>query len=34
MRYKLSEIADFNPRESIKKGTFGSKVAMDILQRL
>ena len=32
MRYKLSEIADFNPRESIKKGTFGRKVAMDILQ--
>ena len=32
MKYKLSEIADFNPRESIKKGTFGRKVAMDILQ--
>lgn len=29
---KLSEIADFNPRESISKGTVAKKVAMDKLQ--
>ena len=29
---KLSEIADFNPRESLLKGTFAKKVGMDKLQ--
>lgn len=32
MKYKLSDIAEFNPRESIKKGTVAKKVAMDKLQ--
>lgn len=32
MKYKLSEIACFNPRESIKKGALAKKVAMDKLQ--
>lgn len=29
---RMDEIADFNPRESIQKGTFAKKVAMDKLQ--
>lgn len=29
---KLSEIADFNPRESLRKGTVAKKVSMDKLQ--
>lgn len=29
---KLSDIAEFNPKETIKKGTFAKKVAMDKLQ--
>lgn len=29
---KLSEIADFNPRESLRKGTVAKKVGMDKLQ--
>ena len=29
---KMDEIADFNPRESIKKGTLAKKIAMDILE--
>ena len=29
---KLSEIADFNPRESLQKGTIAKKVGMDKLQ--
>jgi type I restriction enzyme S subunit len=29
---KLSDIADFNPRESLTKGTIAKKVAMDKLQ--
>ena len=29
---KLSEIADFNPRESLQKGTVAKKVAMEKLQ--
>lgn len=32
MKCKLSEIADFNPRESIKSGSVAKKVAMDKLQ--
>jgi len=32
MKYKLSDIAEFNPRESIKKGSVAKKVAMDKLQ--
>lgn len=32
MKYKLEEIALFNPTESIKKGDFAKKVAMDKLQ--
>ena len=32
MIYKLSDIAEFNPRESIKKGAVAKKVAMDKLQ--
>ena len=32
MKCKLSDIADFNPRESIKKGTIAKKIAMDKLQ--
>lgn len=32
MKYKLSEIAEFNPRESIKKGSVAKKIAMDKLQ--
>ena len=31
MKYKLSDIAEFNPRESIKVGTIAKKVAMDKL---
>lgn len=29
---KLSEIADFNPRESLPKGTIAKKIGMDKLQ--
>ena len=29
---KLSEIADFNPRETIKKGTIAKKISMDVLR--
>ena len=32
MKYKLSDIADFNPRESIKKGGIAKKIAMDKLK--
>lgn len=32
MKYKLSQIAVFNPTESIKKGTLAKKVSMDKLQ--
>lgn len=32
MKYKLSELAYFNPSEMIKKGTIAKKVPMDILQ--
>lgn len=32
MKYKLSEIALFNPSESIKKGTLAKKIAMDRVQ--
>lgn len=32
MKYKLSDIAYFNPRESIKRGCIAKKVAMDKLQ--
>ena len=32
MKYKLSEIALFNPTESLKKGTLAKKVGMDNLQ--
>ena len=32
MKYRLSEIAEFNPRESIKKGTVAKKISMDKLQ--
>lgn len=29
---KLSDIADFNPRETIKKGTIAKKISMDVLR--
>lgn len=29
---KLSDIADFNPRETIKKGTIAKKIPMDVLR--
>ena len=32
MKCKLADIADFNPKESIKKGTIAKKVAMDQLR--
>lgn len=32
MKYKLSDITDINPRESLKKGTIAKKVPMDKLQ--
>ena len=32
MKYRLSDIAEFNPRESIKKGSVAKKIAMDELQ--
>ena len=32
MKCKLSDIADFNPRESLKNGSIAKKVAMDKLQ--
>lgn len=31
MKYKLSDVVQFNPRESLKKGTMAKKVAMDQL---
>ena len=30
---KLSDIADFNPRETIKKGAVAKKISMDVLRR-
>lgn len=32
MKYRLADITDFNPRETIKKGSVAKKVAMDKLQ--
>ena len=32
MKYRLSDFADINPRESIKKGSVAKKIAMDKLQ--
>lgn len=32
MRYKLNDIAEFNPKESIKKGSYAKKVAMEHLR--
>lgn len=32
MKYRLSDIVEFNPRESIKKGSVAKKIAMDKLQ--
>lgn len=32
MKYKLSEFAEFNPKETISKGTIAKKVSMDILR--
>ena len=32
MRYKLSDVIDINPRESIAKGAIAKRVSMDILQ--
>lgn len=32
MKCKLADIAEFNPKESLKKGTVAKKVAMDQLQ--
>lgn len=32
MKYKLSDIAEINPRESLPKGKIAKKVSMDILQ--
>ena len=32
MKYKLKDVVDFNPRESLKKGTLAKKVSMDKLQ--
>lgn len=32
MKYKLSEIAEFNPKEVLSKGTITKKVSMDMLQ--
>ena len=29
---KLSDIADFNPRETIKKGEIAKKISMDVLR--
>ena len=29
---RLDEIAEFNPRETIKKGSVAKKIAMDVLQ--
>ena len=29
---KLSDIADFNPRETIKKGAIAKKIPMDLLR--
>ncbi len=32
MKYKLSEFAEFSPKETISKGTIAKKVSMDILR--
>ena len=32
MNYKLSEIAEINPKESLPKGTVAKKISMDVLQ--
>ena len=32
MKYKLSEIAEINPKESLSKGKMAKKISMDILQ--
>ena len=32
VKMKLSDIADFNPRETIKKGTIAKKISMDVLK--
>ena len=32
MKYKLKDIVEFNPKESIPKGTIAKKVAMDKLE--
>ena len=32
IKKKLSDIADFNPRETIKKGTIAKKISMDVLR--
>ena len=32
IKKKLSEIADFNPRETIKKGSIAKKISMDVLR--
>ena len=29
---KLSDIADFNPRETVKKGAIAKKIPMDVLR--
>ena len=31
-KMKLSDIADFNPRETIKKGEIAKKISMDVLR--
>ena len=32
MKYKLGDFAEFNPKESLPKGTVAKKISMDILQ--
>ena len=32
IKKKLSDIADFNPRETIKKGSIAKKISMDVLR--
>ena len=32
MKYKFEDIAEFNPKENIKKGTLAKKIAMEKLQ--
>lgn len=32
MKYKLSDIAEFNPKETLPKGTLSKKISMDMLQ--